>query len=229
MSRRALVMGLGVAATSAGCGMNPFLMIQHLASGGDDRMPADFPLKPQAKKQDAKVVVIAWSKPGLPTNLAGVDRMLNAELIRVLDMRVKENDEKVQVLKMQVIDKFKEDNPNWRKVHPCDFGKQFGADYVIDVEIVEMDLFKQGSREQWLLGHAVVAVDAYDLSKPIREPSFKQDFTYQYPNSEQPVENRSDISTFRMAFVQRVASNISVKFSASSPQKQMDGLTITAQ
>ena len=85
-----------------------------------------------------------------------------------------------------------------------------------------MDLYKPGSRGQWLLGHANVSVNAYDLSKPVRDPGYKQDFTFQYPNSEREVESRSDISAFRMAFVERIASDISVKFSASSPQRHVD-------
>src|SRR5215217_4224387 len=105
VSRRGVLIGLGLAATGLGCGgMNPFL-IPYMFSGGQSKTPAAFPLTPPPKKPDAKVVVLAWSKPGLPSDLAGVDRMINAELIQILDARVKENEEKVLVLKMQVIDK----------------------------------------------------------------------------------------------------------------------------
>jgi hypothetical protein len=222
LSRRGMLLGLGLAATGFGCGgMNPFLL-PYIFSGGKTKTPAEFPLTPQPKKTDAKVVVFVSSKMGLPADLAGVDRMLNAELIQMLDARVKENEEKVQVLKMQVIDKYKADNPNWRTESPYDIGKSFGADYVIDVEIQEMDLYKPGSRGQWLLGHATVAVDAYDLSKPLRDPAYKQDFTIQYPQSEREVESRAQISQFRLQFVQRIASDISVKFSSSTPQRRVD-------
>lgn len=222
ISRRGMLLGLGLAATGFGCGgMNPFLL-PYIFSGGKTKTPAEFPLTPQPKKTDAKVVVFVSSKMGLPADLAGVDRMLNAELIQTIDARVKENEEKVQVLKMQVIDKYKADNPNWRTESPYDIGKTFGADYVIDVEIQEMDLYKPGSRGQWLLGHATVAVDAYDLSKPLHEPAYKQDFTIQFPQSEKEVESRAQISAFRLQFIQRIASDISVKFSASSQQRRVD-------
>jgi hypothetical protein len=222
ISRRRVLFGLGLAATGLGCGgLNPFLL-PYMFSGGQSKTPAEFKLTPPTKSGDAKVVVLVWSAPGLSPDLAGVDRMVNAELIRILDARTKENEEKVQILKMQVIDKFKEDNPNWKSVHPHDLGKKFGADYIIDVEIREMDLFKPGSRGQWLLGHANVSVDAYDLTKEIRDPGYTQDFPFQYPNFEKEVQSRSDISSFRMAFVQRIASDISVKFTDSSPQRRVD-------
>jgi len=59
---------------------------------------------------------------------------------------------------------------------------------------------------------------------PLRDPQYKQDFVLQYPQSEQEVESRAQVSAFRMKFVERIASNIAVKFTASSVQRrdQMD-------
>jgi hypothetical protein len=225
LSRRGVLFGLGLAATGLGCGgMNPFLL-PYMFSGGQSKVEAEYKLAVHPKKQDAKVVVLVSAKMGLPPDLAGVDRMLNAELIRILDARVKENEEKVQVLKMPKLDEYKSQHPNWRATHPCDIGKEIadGTDYVIDVEINEMDLYKPGSRGQWLLGHANVSVSAYDLSKTLRDPQYKQEFVFQWPQSgEQEVQSRYDVSAFRMKFVERIASDISVKFTASQPARRMD-------
>lgn len=226
LSRRGMLVGLslGLAATGLGCGgMNPFLL-PYMFSGGRTKTPAEFPLTPQPKKTDAKVVVRVSARVGLPPDLAGVDRMLNAELIRILDAAVKENEEKVQVLKMLKIDEYRAQDPNWKVLHPCDFGKAVaeGTDYVIDVEINEMDLYKPGSQRQWLLGHANVSVCAYDLSKPLRDSAYKQDFVIQYPMHEQPVESPGQVSAFRLKFVERIASDIAVKFTASEPKRRVD-------
>ena len=225
LSRRGVLVGLGVAASGLGCGgMNPFLL-PYMFSGGQSKIQAEYPLTVHAKKADAKVVVLVSAKMGLPPDLAGVDRMLNAELIRILDARVRENEEKVQVLKMPRIDEYKSQHPNWKALHPCDLGKDVaeGTDYVIDVEINEMDLYKPGSRGQWLLGHANLSVSAYDLTKPLRDPQYKQEFVLQWPQSgEQEVESRAQVSAFRMKFVERLASDISVKFTASAPARRMD-------
>src|SRR5881628_3420960 len=100
LSRRGMLAGLGLAATGLGCGgMNPFLL-PYMFSGGESKTPAEFPLTPHPKKTDAKVVVVVSAKVGLPPDLAGVDRMLNAELISALDANVRANEEKAQVLKM---------------------------------------------------------------------------------------------------------------------------------
>ena len=76
---------------------------------------------------------------------------------------------------------------------------------------------------QWLQGHATIAVAAYDLSKPLRDPVYKQDFTFEYPQGrEMEVESKAQVSTFRMAFVQRISSDVARKFSASQPGRFMD-------
>lgn len=227
ISRRKVIVGMALAATGFGCGgANPFLVIPALFSGGRSKTPAEFPLAVHHKKRDAKVVVLVSGKLGLHPDLAGVDRMLNAELITILDARLKENEDKVLVLKMPVIDDFKSKNPNWRSLHPKDFGAAVaeGTDYVIDVEIVDMELYKPGSRGKWLQGHSTVCVTAYDLTKPLKEPDYKKEMSFDFPpfGNEIEVGSRAEVSEFRMRFVTRIASGISVKFADSSPAQRTE-------
>lgn len=226
LTRRRMLLGMGLAATGFGCGgMNPFLL-PYMFSGGQAKTPAEYPLVVPEKKTDAKVVVFVSSATGLHPDLAGVDRMLNAELITMLDAGLKSNEQKVKVLKMPVIDKFRADDPNWRSIHPYDIGKEFNADYVIDVEIDEMSLFKPGSRSRFLKGHATISVNAFDLSKPLMEPAYKFDYTPEYPHGREiEIESRDtrvEVSGFRVQFVQRIAADIVVKFVDSIPQRRVD-------
>ncbi len=221
ISRRAVVVGLLAAIGNAGCGMNPFLIPEILWGGRESRVPAEFPFKVPAKHEDAKVVVLVSSKAGLPSDLSGVDRILNVELIKILDARLKENEEKVFVLKTKLIDDYKAEHTNWRTSHPYDTGKSFAADYVVDVEILEMDLFKPGGRGQWLQGRATVSVNAYDLSKPLKDPAFKWEYSVEYPKDREiEVETRSQVSTFRQKFVERIAFDVSLKFTSSTSDHQ---------
>ena len=220
LSRRGMLVGLGLAATGLGCGgMNPFLL-PYVFSGGESKMPAEFPLTPHPKKSDVKVVVFVSARMGLPPDLAGVDRMLNAELINALDANVRANEQKVQVLKMPRIDEYKAQNPNWRSVHPCEMGKAVaeGVDYVIDVEIQQMDLYKPGSRGQWLQGRATVAISAYDLTKPVKDPAYKLEIPFESPGGEIEKESRDMLSGFRMNFVQFIARGIAAKFTDTTPR-----------
>jgi hypothetical protein len=228
VTRRRVLAGLCVAASGLGFGCggaNPFLLIPTIFSGGQSKMPAEYPLTPQSKKENAKVVVLVSNKVGVHPDLVNIDRMLNAELIQLLDARVKENEEKVLILKMPRIDEYKSQNVNWRSESPYEIGKAVaeGVDYVINLEIVEIELFKPGPRRDWLKGHAVISVMAYDLSKPLKEPAYKKDITFEYPaGREIPLESDGQLSQFRMAFVQRIASDVSMLFVASSPVRRVD-------
>lgn len=220
LSRRRMLVGLGLAATGLGCGgANPFLL-PYIFSGGESKIPAEFPLAAHPKKSDVKVVVFVSARMGLPPDLAGVDRMVNAELINALEANIKANEQKIQVLKMPKIDEYKSQNPNWRSIHPVEMGKAVaeGTDYVIDVEIQEMELFKPGSRGQWLQGRATVSINAYDLTKPLKEPAYKADMPFESPGGEKERESASDLSLFRMNFVQFIARGIAAKFTDTTPR-----------
>ncbi|WP_157368888.1 hypothetical protein [Zavarzinella formosa] len=221
ISRRTIVLGLLASSVNFGCGTNPFLIPEILFGGREARSLAEFPFKVQPKHEDAKVVVLVSSKPGLPSDLSGADRKLNVELMQVLDARLKENEEKVQVLKMPKIDEYKSEHPNWRSAHPYDIGKNFSADYVVDVEIIDMDLYKPNSQGQWLQGRAAISVNAYDLSKSVRDPAFHSDYNVEFPKGREiEVENRSQISGFYQKFVSRIAFDISLKFTSSTTDHQ---------
>lgn len=222
ITRRTMLASLGgIALGSVGCGMNPFLLPQLLTSENRESIiPAEFPLKSHSKKSDVpvKVVVLVSAAPGLSPDLAGVDRMLNKAIIESLEANTKKNEEKVIVLAMQFIDKIRADNPNWRGMNPYDIGKKFeGTDYVIDVEIGEMDLFKPNSRGEFLQGRASVSVTAFDMTKPLKDPVYRRELTFEYPRNEIPIETRSrtEVSNFRIAFVQRIATEVTLKFTAA--------------
>jgi hypothetical protein len=224
MSRRGALIGmsLGVAVTGLGCGgMNPFLL-PYVLSGGESKNSAEYALKPHPRKNDVRVVAFVSGKTGLAPDLAGVDRMLNAELIAALDANIKANEDKIHVLKMPKIDEYKSQNPNWRSVHPADMGRDVaeGTDYVIDIEILEIDLYKPGSRGQWLQGRATVSVCAYDLLKPVKDPAYKQEMTFEYPKGrEEERESPAYLSSFRMRFIQHMAREIAAKFTDTIPQR----------
>ena len=83
-----------------------------------------------------------------------------------------------------------------------------------------------GSRGNWLKGHATITVNAYDISKPAKAAAYKFEYTPEFPHGREiEVEGRDSrvqVSTFRLQFVQRIASDISVKFVASTPQRRVD-------
>lgn len=223
-SRRTWIFGACFALFSLGCGANPFILPALLSGGREGKVEAEFKLKPQPRAENAKVVVLVSAKTGaLSPELIGIDRLLNAELISILDARCKENEEKVLILKMPRIDEYKNDNVNWKTKRPYDIGKELNADYVIDVEIAEIELYKPGPQKNWLQGHASLTITAFDIHKPLKEHAYQSLYTVEYPQGrEMEVESQAQVSAFRMKFIQRIANDVSVKFTTSTVQRRID-------
>src|SRR6266545_58473 len=132
-------LAVALLAVVAGAGCNPILLLGHLINSDDPKLKAEFPLKPrpQHEKQEVRVVVLTSCPPTDSPEMVGIDRLLAAEFIPLLEKRCLENKEKVVVLKSKAVDEFKKDNPNWRSMSPYDIGKHFkDADYVIDIEVL---------------------------------------------------------------------------------------------
>jgi hypothetical protein len=226
-SRRAFVYGLAIATLSIGCSPASFVIGGLLRGERESKKPAEYALKMQPKHEDVKVIVLVSAKSYSfkSPDMFGTDRKLNAELISALDERCRLNEEQVLVLKMPRIDQFKTDNPNWRSMNPHKIGKreEFHADYVIDVEIVELDLFKPDGRKEWLKGNANISIAAYDINKPLEEPAYKKDYHIEYPTTREiPVESPASVTTFRDHFVKRIAEDIANLFTSSTNQRRID-------
>jgi hypothetical protein len=209
---RLAVLTLGLVA-SMGC--NPILTVAYLFNNDDPKMPAEFSLKPRPKheKEEVKVVVLTSCVPDIPPEMIGVDRLLAVEFISLLEARCTENKEKVMVLKSGPIDAYKKDDPDWRSKHPTEIGKHFSADYVIDVEILDITLFEPGTRREQMKGRAQIAVTAYDMSKKLREPAFSPaEFNVEYPKTHMVSRFDMPISTFRQNFIKRIAKELVLPF-----------------
>ena len=92
-------------------------------------------------------LVLAYSAPDVQTDQVGIDRQIGVEFTRQLDALCKANKEKVKIVPFHKVEKFKNDNPSWKTMGGDEIGRKFDADYVIDVEIVAMSLYKPGSRK----------------------------------------------------------------------------------
>ncbi|MCX7666694.1 MAG: hypothetical protein N2112_14245 [Gemmataceae bacterium] len=208
-----------LAGTGIGCSANP-LYFPMMLLNNQPQNPPEFPLKPRPRAEDVKVVVLVSGRTADSPDTIGLDRALNAELISLLEERCKANKENVLVKKMKAIDEFRANNPD-PTLHPMQVGKEMKADYVIEVEIQELELFKPGSRRQFLQGTANLTVNAYDTSKVGKEAAYSMTLAQSFPRDrEVPVESPASIENFRREFVKRLASAIVVKFTTSSTDQK---------
>jgi hypothetical protein len=214
----------GALCLAAGAGCNPILLMAYLFNNNDPKMPAEFELKPRPKheKDEVRVVVLTSNLPSVSPDMIGIDRLLAMEFVPLLEKRCQENKQKLTVLKSQPVEAYKREHPNWRRQSPYDIGEHFKADYVIDVEVLDVSLFDPGAREL-MKGRARVSVSAYDLSKPLKEPAYNPpEYNFEFPRShEVPIHDMS-ITTFRQRFVKHMASELVLPFTAHTSNQKVN-------
>ena len=208
----------------AGMGCNPILLTAYLFDNDEPKSKADFALKPRPKheKEEVRIVVLTSCVPGTSPEMIGVDRLLAQEIIPLLEARCLENKEKITVLRSAPIDKYKKENVNWRDKHPKEIGEYFQADYVIDIQVLEVSIFEPGTRRELLKGRANIAVAAYDMSKPLNEPAFNpSEFNFEFPRTHPVSVVDEPVSTFRQRFVKRIANDLVLPFTAHTSNQRV--------
>ncbi|HEY1381102.1 MAG TPA: hypothetical protein VGF55_30160 [Gemmataceae bacterium] len=204
----------GVLVLAAGLGCNPLTAPFFMMFGVDSKEEPEFKLASTDKNHEVRVVVLAYTSPDVQTDQVGVDRQLATELTRQLGDRCKANKEKVKVIPVHKVVKFKNDHPGWKSMGMDEIGRSFEADYVVDVEIVSLSLYEPGSHKTLFKGYCKVDVSVLDLSKPQDGPAYHQTISLQYPTSRGPVPVADDGNTesFRQNFVRRIATELAWKF-----------------
>jgi hypothetical protein len=208
----------------AGMGCNPVLLLGYLIDNDDPKAKAEYPLKPQPKheKEEVKVVVLTSCAPGISSEMIGIDKLLSTEIIPLLETRCTENKEKVKVLKSAPLDKYKRENPDWRSKQPVEFGEYFKADYVIDIEVRDISLYEPGTHRELMQGRATVQVTAYDMSKPLKEPSFAPpEMNFEFPKGHPVLVLDEPVTTFRQRFIKRIANDVVLPFTAHTSNQRI--------
>jgi hypothetical protein len=206
--------------TLAGIGCNPLTGMYFLMFGVDNKVPPEFPLA--TPDREVRVMVLAYSSPDVRTELVGIDRQIGTAIVRDLDRRCKYNKERVAITPIHLVEKFKSENPNWRGMGPAEIGHYFDVDYVIDMEIVNLSLYEQGSQRTLYKGRCKIDLAVLDLHKPNDGPVYKVSFSSEYPRTRGPIPVADDnnLEKFRDQFVSRIATDICWKFTTHLSQEE---------
>ena len=211
--RRRAIAGVLLAAV-VGIGCNPLTMPFFMMFGVDSKFEPEFKLA--HPDREVTVLVLAYTAPGAQTDQVGVDRQLGTQLARQLEERCKANKEKVKVVPIHKVEKFKSDHPGWKTMNAPDIGRYFEADYVIDIEIVGLSLYEPGSHKTLYKGNGKIDVSVFDMRKPQEGRVWNESMTIEYPRTRGPLPVADDNNTekFRSSFVNRIATDLSWKFTS---------------
>ncbi len=131
-------------------------------------------------KKEIKVVLWTYMALDPREEFIQADRRLAGMLAEELRRLSEENKEKVVVVRPNQVDQYKSRHPNWQALEPSTIGRDFNADYVINLEINKLSLYEPKANQQLYRGQAEILVSVVDVSKPDEAPSSKE-FTDRYP------------------------------------------------
>jgi hypothetical protein len=212
--RRWVVPGFLLAvALGTGCNM---LSLPFFLLGPEPKDPAVLKkITPEDKKKEARVVILTYVGTELRSELLRADRDLSEKLAEELREAFKADEEKVSIVQPRKVQEFKNQHPGWKDMDLEEIGKHFSADYVIYLEIEDLNLYKQGSFNDLYQGHLRIAVTLMDVKRPDESPQTKE-FDCKYPTDTKGGASAVDIGkgpeVFREEFLRYAAKQLSWYF-----------------
>ena len=207
--QRLAVGGLVAAMLAVAC--NPITGSFFLLFGVDPKEPAEFHLAAEGK--EIRVLILAYSAMEPRPELVGVDKALGHMVAKKLQESCQANKEKIRIVPAHKVDKFKDDHPGWKSMSATEIGRKFDADFIIDLEIVDMSLYEPGSHNRICKGRSHVAVALLDLQKVEEGPIFKKEYTTEYPKARGPIPiEDTNREQFRDNFLTKMATDIAWLF-----------------
>jgi hypothetical protein len=218
--RQKLIAVLAVAFIGMGC--NPILApFQLMGLFNNSKGASRFNFYDKAceakKKKDISVLVLSYSGRQIPPDYAGADRVLAAKFVRKLDETFKMNKERVTIVPMLEVEKFKRKNEDWRGMTAAEIGKKFKVDYVIDMELDQLSLFEPGTREI-LHGHCRIPIAIIDVERDGGDPFDREEYEVEYPGNGQsiPVDMETNPERFKQKFFDKIAKDLTKLFTPLS-------------
>jgi hypothetical protein len=202
-----------VAVSCTGCNLMalPFFLIP----GMEPKHEAKCKLEPHENEKEVRVVILSSSGLETRPEFLRVDRELSRLMYMQMEEGFKKNKEKVTLVPVSQIEKYKDDHPNWHSLSPQEIGKHFNASYVIDLEINAVTLYEPGSANTLFRGHAEISIDVVDVRKAAEGPIYKEEYTIDYPRARGPIPaSEGNVQQFRQRFLSVVARELAWRFTA---------------
>jgi hypothetical protein len=226
LTRRRIMIGvlIGIA---AGLGCNPLAIPTYFMGGfNNGKIPSEYDFYDKAKaakkKKEIKVVVLSERGRSLSPEFVSAERTITTMFINQLRMNFTQNKEHVVVVPPGDVEKFKREHDDWRAMDTSEIAKQFGADYVIDVEIAQISIYERGTRELYH-GHCRIPLKIVDADKNAAEIFPPHDYETDYPTGGEMIP-ASEMSSerFQQKFYTKIAVDMAALFSAIETRRQFE-------
>jgi hypothetical protein len=195
-------------------GCNPIATLGFLTYK-DPVKPAKYPLipkdGPKKDKEEITVALFVSQGTGQSFEFAGAENTVGSEMGRKLTELAKENKQKVTVIPTAKVNQFKFKNPTWKDMHASAWGKALGVDYVIEIHLDKLSLYRPGSLNQLYEGRGEVSWFLYDVEAGAVEPKYDV-YPFSFPKTGFRDATNTPVGTFRKDFLERLAVELSQQF-----------------
>lgn len=209
ISRRSgILLGLLIlAGSSAGCQLMslPFFFLP------EPKQAPECKLASEEKDKIVKVVILANMSSQKNLDFVHVDRDLAGAVSQALKDGFTRNKEKIVIIPNSFVEKYRDENPSST---PVDVAKHFKADYLIELEINQISLYKPGSANTLFHGQADISVQVTDLNKQYDNLIYNKEYTTEYPRWREIPADGASSSAFRQTFLARIGRELSWRFTA---------------
>ena len=208
----AALMMLG--ALSAGCQL--LALPYFFLPGMEPRSDPACPLASKDKEKTVKVLILSQASLETRPEFLRVDRDLAQMLSQAMDDGFKKNKEKVSIVRNSLVEKFKDEHPNWKAMGAVEIGKQFKADYVIELAVNQITLYEPGRFNTFFRGRCDISIVVHDTYHSSEGPKWNTEYTTEFPRARGPIDAGSGgiVAQFRQKFLQVVAREISYNFTS---------------
>ncbi len=207
-----------LAAAGFGVGCNPAAMTAYMiAPFHDNRLPAECPLK--SEKKEVTVVVRAFnSNLEVRDEFWTADRQLASLVGQHLQQRFKANKDKIKIVPAHQVRSFLHKHYNKDLLSAEEIGKEFKADYVINLEINRLTMYKQGSYHSLYEGGADIFITVFKTEEP-GASYWERAYRTEYPPTGPTDVTDMNPTQFRAAFMKYVAHEITRFFAPHAPEE----------
>jgi hypothetical protein len=213
---RGAVWGTVLAIFTLGC--NPLSTLSFLTNP-EPLKPAEYPLVfkegPKKGKDPVTVALFVTSSSNIGPTFAGAEGRLAYGIAKELPEMAKEGDShhKLVVLEPSAVNKFKMHNPNWKLMHPTEWGKKLNVDFVIDIQLEKMSLYQKQSANLVYEGQAEVDISVYDVDAGL-EPRYNYVLAFKYPHTGVLDASFIPPERFKQDYLEHLATEICMKHAA---------------
>ncbi len=210
--------GLIVLGLVLGFGCNPTLLPYFLSGGGEAMRDPQFQSlapskKDKVKREESKVVILAYSALDLRPEFVGLERDLSEKLAQQLKHGFEDNSEKVTLVPTSQVQAYKDRHPNWKTQDLREIGESFHADYLVYLELKSISFYKKGCFNMLYHGLADIGVTLVNVHDADTPEVNHDECHCEYPvgGREIPVEDLP-AQKFRLDFLNDVATHLSWYF-----------------